>query len=172
MHWDWDSWEKIEKWEWDFNLSNTGWDCGIWGGIWKNNFLGNGIRTPPPLHDPLTRSCKVYVIAIFIIALIIFFFAPWTMWRVPWSLGKFCDAYYAPINVKFDVKFPTPRQKCEVKYNWNSPPQEMICGQKFKYPYSRDSKIIQMPYPRAKAIDQIPALCPVSSPAGLTLIGA
>ena len=19
----------IEKWEWDFNLSNTGWDCGI-----------------------------------------------------------------------------------------------------------------------------------------------
>ena len=36
----------------------------------------------------------------------------------------------------------------------------MICGhghkQKFKYPYS---KIIQMPYPRAKAIDQIPALC-------------
>ena len=32
----------------------------------------------------------------------------------------------------------------------------MICGQKFKYPYSRDSKIIQMPYPRAKAIDQIP----------------
>ena len=43
---------------------------------------------------------------------------------------------------------------------WNSPPQEMICGhgheQKFKYPYSRDSRIIQMPYPRAKAIDQIP----------------
>ena len=35
----------------------------------------------------------------------------------------------------------------------------MICGhgqeQKFKYPYSRDCKIIQMPYPRAKAIDQI-----------------
>ena len=21
--------KKIEKWEWDFNLSNTGWDCGI-----------------------------------------------------------------------------------------------------------------------------------------------
>ena len=19
----------LEKWEWDFNLSNTGWDCGI-----------------------------------------------------------------------------------------------------------------------------------------------
>ena len=38
----------------------------------------------------------------------------------------------------------------------------MICGhgheQKFKYPYPRDSKIIQMPYPRAKAIDQNPAL--------------
>ena len=40
----------------------------------------------------------------------------------------------------------------------------MICGhgheQKFKYPYLRDSKIIQMPYPRAKAIDQNPAPCP------------
>ena len=37
----------------------------------------------------------------------------------------------------------------------------MICGhgheQKFKYPNPRDSKIIQMPYPRAKAIDQNPA---------------
>ena len=65
---------------------------------------------------------------------------------------------------KTAVKFPTPKQKCEVKYNWNSPPQEMICGQKFKYPYSRNSKIIQMPYPRAKAIDQIPALCPASPP--------
>ena len=21
--------KTIEKWEWDFNLSNTGWDCGI-----------------------------------------------------------------------------------------------------------------------------------------------
>ena len=44
----------------------------------------------------------------------------------------------------------------------------MICGhgheQKFKYPNPRDSKIIQMPYPWAKAIDQ--------NPAGLTLIGA
>ena len=31
---------------------------------------------------------------------------------------------------------------------------------------------IQMPYPWAKAIDQIPALCPASSlPTGLTLIG-
>ena len=43
----------------------------------------------------------------------------------------------------------------------------MICGhghkQKFKYPYPWDSKIIQMPYPRAKAIDQIPALCPAFS---------
>ena len=38
----------------------------------------------------------------------------------------------------------------------------MICGhgheQKFKYPYPRDSKIIQMPYPRAKAIDQNPPI--------------
>ena len=42
----------------------------------------------------------------------------------------------------------------------------MMCGhgheQKFKYPYPRDSKIIQMPYPRAKAIDQNPSLCPAS----------
>ena len=55
---------------------------------------------------------------------------------------------------------------------WNSPTQEMICGygheQKLKYPCSRDSKIIQMPYPWAKAIDQIAALCPASPlPAGL-----
>ena len=52
----------------------------------------------------------------------------------------------------------------------------MICGhgheQKFRYPYPRDSKKIQMPYPRAKAIDQNSALCPASPPAGLTLIGA
>ena len=24
-----DETKTIEKWEWDFNLSNTGWDCGI-----------------------------------------------------------------------------------------------------------------------------------------------
>ena len=60
----------------------------------------------------------------------------------------------------------------------------MICDhgheQKFKYPYSWDSKIIQMPYSQAKAIDQISALCPAFPPppspppptAGLTLIGA
>ena len=40
----------------------------------------------------------------------------------------------------------------------------MICGhgheQKFKYPHPRDSKIIQMPYTRAKAIDQIPPYAP------------
>ena len=69
---------------------------------------------------------------------------------------------------KITVKFPTPGKKCEVRYNWNSPPQEMTCGhgheQKFKYPYSQDSKIIQMPYPRTKAIDQIPALCPPLPP--------
>ena len=37
----------------------------------------------------------------------------------------------------------------------------MICGQgheqKFRYPYPRDGKKIQMPYPRAKAIGQNPA---------------
>ena len=54
----------------------------------------------------------------------------------------------------------------------------MICGhgheQKFRYPYPRNSKKIQMPYPRAKTIDQNPALRPASPPlpAGLTLIGA
>ena len=61
---------------------------------------------------------------------------------------------------KFAVKFSTLG-----KYNWNSPPREMICGhrheQKFKYPYLQ-----------AKAIDQIPALYPASPPTGLTLIGA
>ena len=44
----------------------------------------------------------------------------------------------------------------------------MICGhrheQKFRYPYPRDSKKIQIPYPRAKVIDQNPALCPASRP--------
>ena len=39
----------------------------------------------------------------------------------------------------------------------------MVCGhgheQKIKHPYPRDSKIIQIPYPRAKAINQNPALC-------------
>ena len=44
----------------------------------------------------------------------------------------------------------------------------MICGhgheQKFKYPYPRDSKIIRMPYPRAKAIDQNPTLYPAPPP--------
>ena len=59
------------------------------------------------------------------------------------------------------LKFPTPGNDL---WSW--------AQQKFEYPYSRDSKIIQMPYPRAKAIDQIPALCPASPPAGLTLIGA
>ena len=58
----------------------------------------------------------------------------------------------------------------------------MICGhghdKKFKYPYPQDSKIIQMPYPRAKAINQIPAVCPTFPPpsplssAGLLLMGA
>ena len=65
---------------------------------------------------------------------------------------------------KVAVKFPTPRQKCEVKYNWNSPPWEMICGQMF-------ANYSSIPTPgTAKAINQIPALCPASFPAGLTLI--
>ena len=40
---------------------------------------------------------------------------------------------------KIAVKFPTPGQKCEVKYNGNSPPHEIIYGhrheQKLNYPY-------------------------------------
>ena len=44
----------------------------------------------------------------------------------------------------------------------------MICGhgheQKFKYPDPWDSEIIKMPYPRAKTIDQITALCPLPAP--------
>ena len=44
----------------------------------------------------------------------------------------------------------------------------MICGhgheQKFRYPYPRDTKKIQLPNPRAKAIDQNPTLCPESLP--------
>ena len=63
------------------------------------------------------------------------------------------------------VKFPTPGQKCEVKYNWNLPPWEMICGhgheQKFKYPYTWDSKIIQMPYPGPKQSIKIPPYAPL-----------
>ena len=74
-------------------------------------------------------------------------------------------------------KIPYPRTKMWGQNNWNSSPREMICGhghkQKFKNPYPRDSKIIQMPHPRAKAINQNLALCPAfPSPAGLTLIGA
>ena len=62
---------------------------------------------------------------------------------------------------KIAVKFPTPRQKCEVKY---TPGNDLWSRARTKIQISRDSKIIQMPYPRAKAIDQIPALCPASNP--------
>ena len=55
----------------------------------------------------------------------------------------------------------------------------MICGhgheQKFRYPYPPEQQENSNALPRAKAIDQNPALCPASpppSPAGLTLIGA
>ena len=52
--------KTIEKWEWDFNLSNTGWDRGIFElGFEKNNFLGNEIRTP--LHDPLVEVALLIV---------------------------------------------------------------------------------------------------------------
>ena len=68
---------------------------------------------------------------------------------------------------KIAVKFPTPGQKCEVKYNQISHPEKwsVVTGtKKFRYPYPRNSKKIQMPYPRAKKIDQNPALCPFPPP--------
>ena len=39
------------------------------------------------------------------------------------GIGRVFDIFQ-----KIAVKFPTPGQKCEVKYNWNSQPREMICG--------------------------------------------
>ena len=47
--------KTIEKWEWDFNLSNTGWDCGIWAGISKKTISWE-MELGPPLHDPRTIS--------------------------------------------------------------------------------------------------------------------
>ena len=52
----------------------------------------------------------------------------------------------------FNVKSVSPKIK------------QKIVEQKFKYPYPLDINIIQMPYPRAKAIDQIPAICPAPPP--------
>ena len=103
-------------------------------------------------------------------------------------IGKFCFRNYTKLNIpscssynclflgigrdfdicqKIAVKFPTPGKN--VRSNITEfPTQGNICGhghrQKFKYPYPRDSKIIKMPFPRAKAINQIPALCPASPP--------
>ena len=65
---------------------------------------------------------------------------------------------------KIAVKFPTPGQKCEVKYNWNFPAREMICGhrhtKKFKCPLRQQDNSNALP--RAKVINQIPTLCPAS----------
>ena len=47
--------QTIEKWEWDFNLSNTGWD------LKKNNSLGIDIGTPPSrpsYSSPITILLK------------------------------------------------------------------------------------------------------------------
>ena len=75
------------------------------------------------------------------------------------SIGRDFDIFQ-----KIAVKFPTPGQKCEVKYNWKSPPGKwfVVTGtnKNLNIPTPEDSKIIQMPYLRAKAIDQNPALCP------------
>ena len=60
-----------------------------------------------------------------------------SQWGRRWGIGRGFDIFQ-----KIAVKFPTPGQKCDVKYNWNSPPREMICGhkheQKFKYPLLTD----------------------------------
>ena len=58
---------------------------------------------------------------------------------------------------KIAVKFPTPGQTCEVKYNEIPHPRKwfVVTGKNknSNIPTTRDSKIIQMPYPWAKAID-------------------
>ena len=88
-----------------------------------------------------------------------------------------------PINVKLtdgreeaahrDDNLYFPKECCQNPYPQGNvrpnitdffPPREMICGhrhkQKFKHHYPGNSKIIQMPHPGAKAINQTPALCP------------
>ena len=42
--------------------------------------------------------------------------------------GRRAGIWHFPKNC---CKIPTPEQKCEVKYNWNFPPREMICGKMF-----------------------------------------
>ena len=63
---------------------------------------------------------------------------------------------------KHCCQIPYPQAKMWGQIYLKFPAREMICDhgheQKFKYPYPRDSKIIQIPYPWAKAIDQNPAL--------------
>ena len=97
------------------------------------------------------------------------------------KVGHRAGIWHFPKN---SVKFPTPGKN--VRSNITEIPHPgkwfVVKGlQKFKYPYPRDSKIIQMPYPQAKVINQIPALCPAfshtphpphHSPVGFTLIGA
>ena len=58
---------------------------------------------------------------------------------------------------------PPPPQDKNVRSNIIAIPHPGIWfvvtdTKKFKYPYPWDSKIIQIAYPRAKAIDQIPDL--------------
>ena len=92
------------------------------------------------------------------------------------EVGHRVGIWHFPINW---CKIPYP-PKCEknVRSEINEIPQpgndlwSQARKNSNKLPHC--SKIIPMPYPEAKAIDQIPALCPASSPppAGLTLIGA
>ena len=44
--------KTIEKWEWDFNLSNPGWDCGILSWDLKKKTISWEMGLGPPLHDP------------------------------------------------------------------------------------------------------------------------
>lgn len=61
-------------------------------------------------------------------------------------------------------------QKCEVKYNWNSPPQEMICGQMFakfhiSLPSGQQDKFkCPTPWPK-QSIKSLPPLNPPPSQA-------
>ena len=56
--------KTIEKWEWDFNLSNqqAGIPVGIELGFEKNNLLRNGIRSPPPPLGPSVEKQRPQMI--------------------------------------------------------------------------------------------------------------
>ena len=68
---------------------------------------------------------------------------------------------------KIAVKFPTPGQKCEVKYNQISHPENDLWSRartKIQISLPLEQQENSNALPRAKAIDQNPALCPTSPP--------